>query len=300
MELNSVLFPAPAASYSYSSHKGKLVFIPRAPASNCPSNSSPESQHISCLYIRHPHGSSKVVLYFHGNGEDLGASEGDMQELGTLLGSHVLVVEYPGYGIYSGSPSAAQIISDAVSVFDYVARECAWGEENIIVFGRSIGTGPAVELASKRKAAALILVAAYASIKRAVGGLAGEWMAGLVKQRFDNVESIKEVKCPTLIVHGKIDKIISYEQAVELKEACVNCSCDLVIRDEMPHNEESFFEDVEVPIIEFLKKHDIRTNDMAVTKTSIMFSESSYQQPTNFPKPSKPGLLSTLIYKFLP
>ena len=303
MELNSLLFPAPPSSYSYSSFKGKLVFIPRAPVKknvsdfSAPITFSSESYHIPCLYIKYNYGSSKVVLYFHANAEDLGTAEKDMQELSILLKVHVVIIEYPSYGIYNGEPTSTRITWDAINVFDYIAHACGWGEENIIIFGRSIGTGPAVDLACRKKPTALILVSAYASIKRAVGGFTAGFLASLVQERFNSAETIKLVKCATLIIHGKADNVIPYQQAEELREAHGGSHCDLILRDKMPHNEKSFYDDVEKPILSFLKKYRIDVSSGPKTKAILKFPVSIYQQPLNFPEPPKPGFISSFIYK---
>eukprot|EP00826_Nyctotherus_ovalis_P044367 TRINITY_DN4787_c0_g3_i1.p1 TRINITY_DN4787_c0_g3~~TRINITY_DN4787_c0_g3_i1.p1 ORF type:complete len:307 (+),score=54.73 TRINITY_DN4787_c0_g3_i1:114-1034(+) len=303
MELNSFLFPAPASSYSYSSHKGKIIFIPRAPVKKNVSNfASPisfssDSHHIPCLYIKHHYGSSKLLIYFHANAEDLGTTEEDMQELSTLLGVHILVVEYPSYGIYSGDPNSTRITWDAINVFDYIAHACDWGEENIIIFGRSIGTGPAVDLACRKKPGALVLVSAYASIKKAVGGFTTGLVAWLVQERFNSAESIKLVRCPTLIIHGRVDEVIPYTQALELKKACTNCPCDFILHEDMAHNEESFYEYIEKPMLKFLEKYSIQVSSGPKTKALLKLPVALYQKPSNFLAPPKPGLISSMVYR---
>jgi acetyl esterase/lipase len=61
---------------------------------------------------------------------------------------HVLAIEYPGYGVYPGSSKAPRILEDADNVFTYITEELNWNPRDIIIFGRSIGSGPAVWLAS--------------------------------------------------------------------------------------------------------------------------------------------------------
>ena len=65
-------------------------------------------------------GSSKLLLCFHGNAEDLGMARELLEYLRSLLRVHVLAVEYPGYGVYQGSPDAPVIQADAQAVFDYI------------------------------------------------------------------------------------------------------------------------------------------------------------------------------------
>ena len=68
--------------------------------------------------------------------------------LKSTLKVHVLAIEYPGYGIYPGSPTAEAILEDAITVWDYLTKKVKMNASDIILFGRSLGTGPATELAA--------------------------------------------------------------------------------------------------------------------------------------------------------
>ncbi len=70
--------------------------------------------------LANEHGSDKLLIYFHGNADDLGVSRELLEYLRSLLRVHVLAVEYPGYGIYQGSPDAGRILQDAQAVMDYL------------------------------------------------------------------------------------------------------------------------------------------------------------------------------------
>lgn len=76
--------------------------------------------HIPCLYLPYIKGSSKILIYFHGNAEDIGVSKELLDYVRSLLRIHVIAVEYPGYGVYQGSPDANQIMIDAEIVLDYL------------------------------------------------------------------------------------------------------------------------------------------------------------------------------------
>ena len=79
---------------------------------------------------------------------------------------------------------------------------------DIILFGRSLGSGPAIELAAHVNPAALLLMTAYVSIREVVASLAGRMASYMVKERFLNIESIKDVRCPTFLIHGLRDTLI--------------------------------------------------------------------------------------------
>lgn len=101
------------------------------------------------MLFRYPDGASKVLLYFHGNAEDVGLSADLLDHLMPTLKIHILAVEYPGYGIYwTKEPSEKQIFDDALWVYDFITTEYGFGEKDIIIFGRSIGSGPATWVAS--------------------------------------------------------------------------------------------------------------------------------------------------------
>jgi hypothetical protein len=77
-------------------------------------------------------------------------------------------------------------------------------ESSIILFGRSIGSGPATLLASKRKPCALLLMSPFTSIKDVAKNILGymAFLSGVVYERFKNLENIKNVRCPVFFLHG--------------------------------------------------------------------------------------------------
>ena len=128
-----------------------------------------ESDFIPCMYMEYEGDSSKLFLYFHANAEDLGRAYKFLTYVHTCLKMHVLAVEYPGYGTYKErEPSAEKIIRDADTVYAFVTKKIGWREEDIVVCGRSIGSGPACHVASIYKPSALVLVSPHTSIRGVV------------------------------------------------------------------------------------------------------------------------------------
>ncbi len=306
MELNFLLFPAPPPSYSFKSHPGQIVFVPRAPLNGLKSDFSlplkggrGDSAHIPCMFLRYPSGSSKVILYFHGNAEDVGHTVELLEHVRDSLGIHIICVEYPGYGIYAGSPDATRVTEDAINVYDYIAFECKWGEENTIVFGRSIGTGPAVQLAALKKPAALLLMSAYTSLRAVIRKIAGRVLQYAVRERFRNREAIKTVTCPVFLIHGMKDTLIPYAQSQELLQACHSAPCYLSLPEEMDHSEFDFLNDLSFPLKEFLNKFDIRTEVLHKENATIPFPESALAFPASDPPVNPPGFIKRLVQKYL-
>ena len=125
-------------------------------------------------------------------------------------------MEYPGYGLYKGTATEAQILEDAEIVYDFLMSNLRIQPHQIILFGRSIGSGPSTYLASKKNVGALILMSPFTSIRSVVRDLAGSWAQFLIKERFNNLEAISKVICPTFLVHGQRDSLISYLHSEKL------------------------------------------------------------------------------------
>lgn len=165
--------------------------------------SSRKSSHIPCLYLPFQNGSSKLLLYFHGNAEDVGISYEMLDHFRNALKINVLAMEYPGYGVFqeSGGCSANKIREDANYVFHYILQETKLVEGDIVIFGRSIGSGPAVYLAANNKPGGVILMSAYTSIKNIARDKVG-WLSFIMGEHFDNISLISQVTSPTFLVHG--------------------------------------------------------------------------------------------------
>jgi fermentation-respiration switch protein FrsA (DUF1100 family) len=125
-------------------------------------------------------------------------------------------MEYRSYGTYKGNPTEDGINSDAETVFDFLTTEAHLKSTDIIVFGRSMGSGPATHLASIRSPASLLLMSPFKSIRDLVGTLVAKPLQFLIKERFRNIDKIGKVQCPTFIVHGQADRLIHYSHAQDL------------------------------------------------------------------------------------
>ena len=240
-----VLFPAPKATYTESTFPNELLYIPRSKNVQHPA--------IPCLYLKHPKGASRLLIYFHGNAEDIGLGHELLDHLRLTLTAHVLAVEYPGYGIYNNSSaSEARVVEDAEEVFDYLTGQAGWPPQQLLVFGRSIGTGPASWLGAHRNPGALVLMSGYSSIRSVAKHIVGRFLMYCVKDQFRNIDLMQKVTCPTFLVHGQKDDLIPCEESQVLYEAC-NGPCRLLLPKDMDHNEFDFFDDLSLPLLKFLE-----------------------------------------------
>jgi len=178
MELNNILFPAPKFSVNKikDSYKKELVFIPKY------DQSYNIIRHIPALYLEPQHFQiNKVIIYFHGNSEDIFCSRELLNSLkDNLLFVSFLAIEYPSYSIYNQEIDSKQILDDALTVFDFLKDIVGIQEEKIFVFGRSIGSAPAVYLSANRNPNGLILMSPFTSIRNLAEDLVGSLFKYLI------------------------------------------------------------------------------------------------------------------------
>lgn len=106
---------------------------------------------------------------------------------------------------------------------------------NIVVLGRSLGSSPALYIATKYAIKGVVLVSAFGSIKNIVKDTLGYLGSIFVKNQFDNLSKIRQVKCRVLLIHGTKDSIVKAKQAEILQDNCVT-KCDCLFFKEMTHN----------------------------------------------------------------
>ena len=182
---------------------------------------------------------------------------------------HIIGVEYPGYGIYAGNCSEKQIFKDAANVFSFLLTT-GIEPSDILVFGRSIGSGPACFLAAQTRPAALLLMSAYTSIRDAVKFIVGTYAQYFIKERFRNIDYISKVTCPVFLLHGQKDTMIPYSHSQDLRDKCAG-PCSMILPANMDHNEFDFFEDLTLPLAAFLLQHGISVLPSHISKAYLNF-----------------------------
>jgi pimeloyl-ACP methyl ester carboxylesterase len=154
------------------------------------------------VWVLHPR-AERALLYFGGNGEDLGA---DLDQFDTAFPNRaVYFMNYRGYGGSTGVPSESALISDAQVTYDMIRK----AHSKVAVMGRSLGTGLAVALAATRDVEKITLVTPYDSVV----SVAAErfWWAPvrwLIKDDYDSVRRMPAVRAPVLVVIAEHDKSI--------------------------------------------------------------------------------------------
>ena len=297
MQFNSLIFPSPAATYTHSSLFGSVLYIPKdttqweitAPfvsatqAASLKKHEAALSQQgaynsdcIPCLFLPSRFPTNKILLHFHGNAEDINLTADLLKLLRVSLNIHVIAMEYKGYGIYNGSTNSDSILQDAETVFSYLTSALNFAPEEIIVFGRSIGSGPACYLASKYHVHSLILMSAFTSLRDVVRGLVGPILQYAVADRFNNKTWLKSVTSPVFLMHGQKDEIVSLEQAKQL-HAAITTKCKLHTPPDMDHNSFSFMDDFIYPLIEFYEEAGLDMHYKVTDPASISRTDTCSQ-----------------------
>jgi len=162
-------------------------------------------------------GASRALLFLHGNAGNASHRLPNAAEL-VGLGTHVLLLDYRGYGLSEGSPSEAGVRLDARAGLAHLMELRGLSEERIVVFGRSLGAAVAVDLARDRPLAGLVLESAFTSAADVARGAFGPLGAVLARGRFDAAHRIAQVRCPLLFFHGDRDDIVGIELGRRLFE----------------------------------------------------------------------------------
>jgi pimeloyl-ACP methyl ester carboxylesterase len=165
-----------------------------------------------------------LMIFGHGNGEVidywLTALRGFRER-----GIGVLLVEYPGYGRSTGSPSELSIKAAMVAAYDRIATDPRVDRTRIFGFGQSLGSGAICVLAKDRPLRALILQSAFPSLDMFA---AGYWApAFLLRDHFDNVSTVTHFPGPILIIHGREDRLVPWNQAQRLASASAHSTFKL-------------------------------------------------------------------------
>lgn len=155
-----------------------------------------------------------VILYLHGNVGDNGRSLPQTRSL-TDLGYDLFLVDYRGYGKSEGEISAeAHMTEDLQFVYDHLVQE--YGEENILLVGYSLGTGPSAYLAANNEPKGVLLVAPYTSLTDMKNQFFWMFPDFLMKYAANNKYNLENSTVPVSIIHGTEDELIPFSMAEAL------------------------------------------------------------------------------------
>jgi pimeloyl-ACP methyl ester carboxylesterase len=179
--------------------------------------------------------SEKLIVFFHGNGDTMLS----FQEVGKYFadyGYSLLLVEYPGYGLASAyEKSENAIYSDCKTAISYAQKNFGFNASDTYLFGYSLGTGVAVEMAKRHLGNKLVLVSAFTSISDVAAiNFIPVLPYILINDDFDSKSKAGKITMPVLLIHGKKDAFIPYRMSEMLHKKFKNSKVILI--EEATHN----------------------------------------------------------------
>jgi len=160
-----------------------------------------------------------TLLWCHGNAGNISHRLDNLAKL-TDLPVNVFIFDYRGYGKSSGSPDEEGVYRDAEAAYDYLVKRDDIDPNRIVLFGRSLGGAVAVDLATKRDCAALILESTFTSAKdMARNAFAGLPLDFVIKSKFNSRRKISRLNLPILFLHGTSDDIVPFRLGRDLFQA---------------------------------------------------------------------------------
>ena len=158
---------------------------------------------------------SPTILYFHGNAGGLESRSERIRKY-TSRGLGIFMMTYRGFGGSTGSPSERANVADAKFAYDTLVAKGV-SPSSIVVYGESLGSGVATQVAAGKKVAGLVLDAPYTSIADLAAlhypYLPARW---LMTDRYETLRYIGKVQAPVLVMHGEADDIIPVEMGREV------------------------------------------------------------------------------------
>lgn len=181
-------------------------------------------------------GQKKALIYFGGNSEDI---TDNIYQFRDLFKNHtVYLINYRGYGKSQGKPTEQGLFSDALSIYDQIFEQ----HTSISLMGRSLGSGVAVYLASKRDIGQLFLLTPFDSVAEVAQTHYPYFPTRyLVKDRFDSASYAKDISVPTIIITAELDRVVPVKHAQKLRAQFTHTSVSYHMISGAEHNDVTSF-----------------------------------------------------------
>ena len=206
-------------------------------------NSSDDAR-LNALHFKSP-SPKGVILYFHGNAGNLARWGEIAMSLTQQYNYDVVVMDYRTYGKSKGELSEKALYEDGQLFYDYILQR--YRENEVVLFGRSLGTGIATLLASTNDPGKLILETPYYSMldlgQKRFPFLPVKW---LLKYEFKSFEYVQNIDCPVTVFHGTRDEIVPLESGRRLYDTIPGDKKEMVVVEGGRHNNLSAFESYQI------------------------------------------------------
>lgn len=214
-------FPPTPPSYDVIADEscgGKLVIpeVPRRDGVDVLKLRTRRGNEIVAVHVKHPKASA-TMLYSHGNAADLGQMFALFVELSLRLRLNIMGYDYSGYGQSTGKPTEYNTYADIDAAYKCLKEQYGVKDEQLILYGQSVGSGPTVDLASRLPNIRGVVL--HSSI------LSGVRVLYPVKRTFwfdiyKNIDKVGLVKCPVLVIHGTADEVVDWSHGKQLYDLC--------------------------------------------------------------------------------
>ncbi len=160
----------------------------------------------------------RTLLYLHGNAGNIGDRLDKIQFL-RRLGANIFIFDYRGYGGSEGTPSIDGVLQDTDTAFRFLTQTKKIPNEQIILFGESLGGALAVDLAHRETLAGVILESTFTTLREMAGAVYAFVPSLMVPDALRSLQLIRHIRAPLLIIHGEKDEIVPFEMAERLFQA---------------------------------------------------------------------------------
>lgn len=159
-----------------------------------------------------------VLLWFHGNAGNISYRYDMIREM-VQLPVQVFILDYRGYGKSDGKPTEQGLYLDARAAWEYLTVERQVPPRQVIIFGKSLGGAPAVDLASQVEPAGLIVQSGFTSAADMAAAVMPFLPHVFLRTKMDSIGKIQRVRCPKLFIHSRSDEVVPFELGYRLYEA---------------------------------------------------------------------------------
>ncbi|KAJ8500933.1 hypothetical protein OPV22_011485 [Ensete ventricosum] len=212
-------FPPEPATYEVFRERGgegRLCLSGLPPANNVEVHlvETKAGNRVVATFWRHPN-ARFTLLYSHGNAADLGQMFDIFLRLRAHLRVNIMSYDYSGYGGSTGKPSEFNTYYDIEAVHDCLKKEYGIQQEDLILYGQSVGSGPTLHLATRSQGLrGVVLHGAILSGIRVLYPVKVTFWFDIYK----NINKIRQVDCPVLVIHGTADGIVEWTHGKRLWE----------------------------------------------------------------------------------
>lgn len=219
------------------------VFVPMPSMHALPYESinirSTDKVMLHAFWIRHPGDKGQFVptlVYFHGNAGNMGHRLLNTTGIYNSLQCNILMVEYRGYGLSSGSPSERGLFNDARAAVDYLFTRHDLDHSQIVLFGRSLGGAVAIDLAADVEYSQRIMCTIVENTFTSIPDMAVELIHPSVKylplffykNRFFSIHKIQFLSAPSLFISGLADALVPPRMMAQLHNRCGSINKELL------------------------------------------------------------------------